>query len=141
MPLPRQDFHLSLKPLGMSGRDDCVVAAPDHQAWLLPDNIAQIQALPPALEQLGIELAQRLIHAFEALELEHVLQHLPRDQRRVAEQLNQVRLERVAVSRVGEAVQVVRVDLFAEPGAGDQGQRGDPRGGLARHGQADQATH
>src|SRR3989344_1621734 len=51
MPLPRQDFHLSLKPLGMSGRDDCVVAAPDHQAWLLPDNIAQIQALPPALEQ------------------------------------------------------------------------------------------
>jgi hypothetical protein len=41
----------------MAGRDDCIVIAPDHQARLLPHHVAQIQALPPAIEQLGIELA------------------------------------------------------------------------------------
>ncbi|MCY1450912.1 hypothetical protein D9M71_677510 [compost metagenome] len=112
----------------MAGRNDGVGVAPDHQRRVPAafQHAAQVDLLAAAGEQVARQLPQRRIDAFQALVLEHVFEHLPVHQAGVGEQLHQLRLQGVAVGRVDEALQVVAVDLCAEAGAADQGQRQHP---------------
>src|SRR5687767_6267735 len=100
MPLGRKDFDLRRQPLGMTDRDNCIVRAPDHQAWLVLDLCAQPGSLSCIREQLSHELPQGTINALKALEFEHIFKHLSVDQPRIAEQLHELWPERVAVAGV-----------------------------------------
>ncbi|MCY1434351.1 hypothetical protein D9M71_504100 [compost metagenome] len=102
---------------------------------------AQVDLLAASGEQRAGQLAQRRIDAFQTLVPEHVLEHLPVHQAGIGEQLHQLRLQRVAVGRVDEALQIVAIDLHAEAGAADQGQRSHPLRRQARGVERYRAAH
>ena len=80
-------------------------------------------------------------HAVDPLEGEQVVDQLAGDQRRVAEQLLDMGLQVLPALGRDEALEIVAVDLAAEPGAPDQGQRGDPRRRRPRDGERDGTAH
>ena len=135
--------------LRLRGRDDAVHGAPDHRDRHLPaagrEGGGGAGALRLAVQERAHQGVQRRLDPVQPLVGEQVVDQLAGYQALVGEQLADDRLELAPRLRVGEAAQVAGVDLRAEAGGRDQGERGDPErvpgGGGERHGAAQRVTH
>ena len=81
-----------------AGRDDAVVGAPDHQSGDGVDEPACVLGLIAGVDEPACQRLQALLHPVEPLVLEQVLDKLARDQRRIAEELPDMRLELAAAA-------------------------------------------
>lgn len=71
---------------------------------------------------------QRLLDPFEALELERVVQQLPRDEFWIGKKLLHHRLQLLAARRLGESPYVAAIGFLAEAGRCQQRERPDALG-------------
>src|SRR5262249_39280518 len=99
------------------------------------DGRGGVYALRVAVQERAYQDVQRRADIVELLVGENIVDQLAGHQVLVGEQLADDRLELAPRLRVGEIAQVSGVDLFAEAGGRDQGQRRDSPG--ARGGRRD----
>src|SRR6185437_7590629 len=103
----------------------------DRNAILL-NEILERSRLPARGKIFVRDRAQGFLRALDSLEAKHAFDHLGRDEVRVAEQKLKRRLDILALLGGDEALDEVGVDLVAESGWRDSGDRGDPLGMVAQ---------
>ena len=137
------DRHLAGKRLGMRDRDDAVVAAPDdlHRHRERGERRTQVERLAAVREPGARDRVERGGNPVEPLVTQRLLDHRAADQRRIVDQRGEQFLRFAAPLYLDKAVDERAVDLRAEPGRGEQGQRGDPPRHLPGQHQRDRAAH
>src|ERR1700723_1357388 len=135
--------HLVAERLGMSDRNDAILASPDDLDRYCESGHwrSEAFALPAAGEPLGGDRRQRRKYPVEPFVAQHVLDHRTADKIGIVDQLAQHVLRLAPTFHFDKAVNKGGVDLLAEAGRRYQGKARDPLGLPHRELENDGAAH